>query len=344
MNPVTVIMPVFNSDEYLREAIDSILAQSFREFEFIILDDKSTDGSEEIIKSYSDQRIKFFQNERNLGVATTLNKGVDLASGKYIMRMDSDDICDTERLKIQFKFMNDNPSVGLCGSWVWHFNSTKRYLLKYPIGDDCIQAFCLFGNPLCHPTISFRRDFLLKKGFHYDERLRAAQDFDLWCRINGHTTIENIAKPLVSWRKNEQGITWKKSGISDEKTKEILEKQLAKLNLVVNRKQLEFHREVGNGSGAKNIVELRLMHSWLCKLVSINDEVAAFSSTGIRKAAAFVWHRSCLNTSGIGLQVLRTYRQSWLKKYYVPDCREQAYFLINSLLKIHREATGRIVK
>lgn len=113
---ISVLMPVYNSEKYLNEAIESILNQTFVDFEFIIINDASNDNSENIIESYQDSRIKYFKNEKNLGVAKTLNKGLKLAQGKYIARMDSDDISLPERLYKQFKFMEVYNDIDVCGS------------------------------------------------------------------------------------------------------------------------------------------------------------------------------------------------------------------------------------
>lgn len=335
-------MPVYNAGDYLKDAIDSVIRQSLSDFDFIIIDDGSTDGSREIIRSYSDHRIKFYENDTNLGVAATLNKGIAFARSTYIMRMDSDDICDPDRLKIQSRFMDANPSVGLSGSWVWNFNSAKRFLLKYPVGKNCINAYFLFANPLSHPSVSIRRDLLITNALRYDEDFTAAQDYDLWNRCKKHTEIENINKPLVSWRRNRHSVTWGNSSLSNKKTNEILKRQLAKLNMHPSRDNLQFHREVGNGSGARTISELDAMYSWLESLINANKAVRAFSNEGIKQAAAFVWFRTCLNTSGLGLKVIKTYLRSSLRKWYTPDHHEYRYLLVNALLRINKEPTGRV--
>jgi glycosyltransferase involved in cell wall biosynthesis len=119
MSPyVTVLMPVYNTEMYLKEAIDSILNQTFRDFEFIVINDGSTDSTSDIIESYSDPRIIYLQNEKNLGVATSLNKGLSIAKGTYIARMDGDDVSRCDRLEKQVAFMDANPEIGVCGTWL----------------------------------------------------------------------------------------------------------------------------------------------------------------------------------------------------------------------------------
>ncbi len=131
MNPkVTVLMPVYNAEKYLKTAIESILKQTFSDFELLIINDGSTDGSEEIIRSFNDKRIRLFNNEQNLGIIKTLNKGLNLAKGEYIIRMDADDISLPDRLELQVKYMEENPGIGISGTQARIFGDTKKFTIK----------------------------------------------------------------------------------------------------------------------------------------------------------------------------------------------------------------------
>ena len=150
---VTVLMPVYNAEQYLREAIGSILHQTFTDFEFIIINDGSTDRSEEIIKSYTDTRIRYYKNESNLKLIATLNKGFDLAGGKYIARMDADDISLPNRLQLQFELMEKNPEVGLCGTWFENFTEEEPTgVAKYSPDHETICFTHLYQIHLSHGT------------------------------------------------------------------------------------------------------------------------------------------------------------------------------------------------
>lgn len=162
-NPkVTVLMPVYNGEEYLREAIESILFQSFGNFEFLIIDDGSTDDSINIIASYTDPRIRVITNGENIGIARALNKGIELARGKYIARMDSDDISLPKRFEKQVDFLDKNPEIGIVGSWIKTFGGRKTIILAHPCNPEMVRIFFLFDSPLAHPTVMMRREFLKK--------------------------------------------------------------------------------------------------------------------------------------------------------------------------------------
>lgn len=156
---ISVVMPVYNGEKYLREAIDSILNQTCTDFEFIILNDASTDETEEIILSYDDPRITYARNETNLQIANTLNKGIALAKGKYIARMDADDISLPERFERQIKFMEDNPDIDVCGCSMKTFGM-QNVIYRVPKTHDEIMVKLLCGFALAHPTIMGKRSFL----------------------------------------------------------------------------------------------------------------------------------------------------------------------------------------
>ena len=129
---VSVILPVFNGEKFLTESINSILNQSFKKFELIVINDGSTDNSYEYIKKFKDTRLSVINNDKNIGLSNSLNKGILVAKGKYIARMDQDDISLPDRLKKQVAFMDDNPGIGVCGTWLQTFGGIKKTVCKSP--------------------------------------------------------------------------------------------------------------------------------------------------------------------------------------------------------------------
>lgn len=196
---VSVIMPVYNSADYVKNAIDSILQQTFSNFEFIIIDDASTDNTMSILKSYDDIRIFIIKNSMNLGVATSLNRAIERARGKYIIRMDSDDVAMKKRLEVQWMFMKKNPHVDICGSWVQTFGEFSS-VLKYPLKHEEIKVSLLFRNPLAHPSVCFRREVFSIKKMRYDPNYSKTEDYELWIRVIQDCLIENIPQVLLYYR------------------------------------------------------------------------------------------------------------------------------------------------
>ena len=197
-------MAVYNGEKYLREAIDSILNQTFTDFEFIIINDGSTDSTKDIILSYNDKRIKLINNEKNLFLATSLNKGIKLAKGKYIARMDADDISLPERFEIQYKFMEENQDIDICGTWFQMFGDENR-IVKHPETNDEIK-FAMFNNSaLGHPTIIFNSR--IKPLFVYEEKQLGFEDYKLWLNLAISVKISNIQKVLLKYRWHNKNMT-----------------------------------------------------------------------------------------------------------------------------------------
>lgn len=206
---VTVLMPVYNGATYLREAIDSILAQTYMDFELLIVNDGSTDTSNEIIAAYSDPRIKCIENIKNLGLVASLNKGLKSAQGEYIARMDQDDISLPERLKKQFDFMIANPNIGVLGTGFKHINN-KGVIRDLPSNiltdHDFIKWSLHFYSPLVHPTVMMNKKIIRGIG-GYSPLCVHAEDYDLWIRASKVTRISNLEEKLLLLRKHDGNYT-----------------------------------------------------------------------------------------------------------------------------------------
>jgi len=193
-------MPVYNGAAYLREAMDSMLRQTFGDFEFLIINDGSTDKSVEIVESYRDPRIRLVNNESNLGLISTLNKGIDLATGEYIARMDCDDISSPKRLEHQVAFLESHPDVGVCGTWAKVFNVEWSYVLQHPTDHEGIKCLMFINSSIVHPSTMFRRNLFISNNLYYDESFQHAEDYELWLRAARYTRLANIPEILIDYR------------------------------------------------------------------------------------------------------------------------------------------------
>ncbi|MFW6016530.1 MAG: glycosyltransferase [bacterium] len=205
---ISVIMSVYNAEKYLEEAVESILTQSYKDFEFIIIDDKSTDNSADIIKSYAikDERIKYIKNDINRGLTYSLNKALDLAEGKYIARMDADDISIKNRFEIQYNYLENNKDISLLGTSAYNINETGDIIAErnVPFTFEEIKNSIKLVNPVIHPSVMFRKRDILAIG-GYNEKFKKVQDYELWFRViaNG-LKIENLSERLLYYRVNDQ--------------------------------------------------------------------------------------------------------------------------------------------
>jgi glycosyltransferase involved in cell wall biosynthesis len=199
---VTVLMSVYNGEKYLREAIDSILGQTFKDFEYLIIDDGSTDSSSDIIRSYTDSRIRLIRNEKNIGLTGSLNKGLKLAKGEYIARMDADDISLPERLEREVAIAGAHPEITVVTTGFANFVNSFREDNRDSVnkgGTDEIEWIgfedLLEGNKIFHGSVLFKRRDVLDIG-GYDERLPKAQDYDLWLRVSRKVEIIKLKRIL----------------------------------------------------------------------------------------------------------------------------------------------------
>lgn len=198
-------MAVYNGEAFLREAIDSILEQTIRDFEFVIVDDGSTDRTAEIVRSYQDSRILLVQNEENIGLTRSLNAGIAISRGKYVARMDADDISMPERFQRQVEFLERNPGIGVCGTAMKVFGEGEQ-TWAHPLDSEAIKAAMIFNNALFHPTVMIRNEVLRRHDLMYDVTYRTSQDYDLWTRMAAHTEFANLGDVLVRYRRHSAAV------------------------------------------------------------------------------------------------------------------------------------------
>lgn len=200
---ISVIMAAYNVKRYIGEAIESILHQTFKDFEFIIIDDCSIDNTWEIIQKYAknDNRIIPFKNKENLKLSETLNKGIAIAKGKYIARMDADDISVEDRLQKQFDYMERNPEVGILGGTMEIKDTNNRIIgkRKYNLTDRQIRKKIYRYSPFCHPLVMIRKSTLDQIG-GYDVKWNPAEDYDLYFRIGKYCRFANLEDLLLKYR------------------------------------------------------------------------------------------------------------------------------------------------
>jgi len=200
---VSVIMSVYDNESTLPEAIESIVNQSFDDWEYLIVNDGSKDGSSQLLESFAnkDQRIRVIRNPENKGLPYSLNLAWRQSKGRYIARMDADDCSFPERLAVQVEFLEANPDVDVLGSNAILESDSGQLLgtTSMPLSPEQIREKIVRLNPLIHPSVMMRRDFLAKMG-GYNNKLRKKQDYDLWLRSVEQARFVNIEKPLIKYR------------------------------------------------------------------------------------------------------------------------------------------------
>jgi glycosyltransferase involved in cell wall biosynthesis len=288
-------MPVFNAEKYLREAIESILHQTFTDFELVIVNDGSTDGSKAIVRSFSDQRIRYVENETNLGMAKSLNKGIDLCCGKYVARMDADDISLPRRLEKQYRFMEAHPDIGICSSWAQVIDDNGRVTGKILLQTDPKLVFIhlLFSVPFVHPACCIRADLLKENKY---QREPVAEDYDLWSRLGDRTRMANLPEFLLQYRWHAANVSKEKEQLMDGIKREIIVGELQKLRLSPSDAELRIHTlsfslHGFNSHREKTVVQssdLAATQQWFKRLIAANDRVKRYHPYAFR---AYLWSR-----------------------------------------------------
>ncbi len=268
-------MPVYNGERYLNEAITSILYQTFTDFEFIIINDGSTDASVQIIESFEDKRIRLIHNDQNIGLTATLNKGIDLALGEYIARMDADDVSLEERLAKQVIFMDQNPDIGVCGTWFKIINTNQ--IIERPNSFEDIKLHMLSNNALGHSTIMMRKSFLKTFGLFYNMDYRYAQDYELWVRCYTYFRLANISEVLVLYRLHNNQMTETYGDVVDNEKYTIQLSQLQYLNIAPTLEEEAIHKVLINNYLEADNVVIQKISSWIQKLKVANKKNNAYA-------------------------------------------------------------------
>lgn len=221
---VSVVLPAYNAERFIGAAIESILGQSFSDFELIVVDDCSRDDTWHLVQGYAkaDGRVVAIRNDRNLNLAQTLNRGIALAQGEYVFRMDHDDISMPNRLERQVQFLDANPDVGIVGSSMQIIDEQGQIvgMRKYNLTDEVIRRNIFLYSPFCHPAIAIRASILKLAGL-YNHEFNPAEDYELYFRIGVHSRFANLDEVLLKYRV-VKGTSMTTSGTRELERKTIL--------------------------------------------------------------------------------------------------------------------------
>lgn len=312
---VSVVMSVYNSSNYLNEAIESVLKQSFTDFEFIVINDGSTDSSLSIIQSYSDNRIVLIDNDGNKGLIYSLNKGIEIAKGKYIARMDADDICLPERLKKQVDFLEENTNVGVLSTDYYSFNNLVSKYLKSIVGNIKIKTNLLFTATICHPSLMIRKSVIDNYSFKYSVEAKYVEDFDLWTRMALVTDFETISEALLKYRDHNSQVSRVFSDVQKNNSDIVRANYLNALNFNYNEHDLLIHNLISSNNKITSKKKLKEIEIWLSNLIKQNQVKSIFNSIDFDDVIAKVWFDCCGNTN-IGLRAYFIFQFSYLKTKY----------------------------
>ncbi len=286
---ISVVMSNYNTDEsYLRASIESILNQTYKNFEFIIVDDCSTDNSVNVIESYTDKRIKLIKNKENMGLTKSLNIAIKSAKGEFIARMDADDISLPQRFEKQVEFLTHNPEFIACGTAIKIIGGQKEgKIIRRTIPDiETFRIYLLFGNypNIAHPTAMFNHSLLKKHNIEYDEKYLLAQDYKMWVNCSKYAPCYNLDDVLLQYRIHNKAVSTEKQQLQKDIVTQIIVEQLQSLKMSCDYEILETHRDF---MFERKSYDLQFK-KWIKKLISQNKIHKTYNG---HKLETILWRR-----------------------------------------------------
>jgi glycosyltransferase involved in cell wall biosynthesis len=336
---ITVLMPVHNGEKYMQQAIDSILDQTFQDFEFIIINDRSTDRTREIITGYKDERIRLFNHEPEATLPDNLNKALSLARGDYIARMDCDDISHPKRFEKQIQFLDNNPDVGVCGTWIKRFGDIRTKNYKPACDDKIIKASLLFGCGVMNPTAMIRSSVLQSNNIRYNSQFFSpiilAEDWDFWYSASRYCKIINLPEVLLSYRVHKAGLTiqaTEKKEESDRIYALINKRMLDDYGMNPSVHDLSIHRLVCSAEPIDSLSLLTECEHWLIAILEQNKSAGIYNKKALEKILSKQFIFVCKKASVLGLSSWNFYWKSPLSKISGFDFKNLIKFFVKCLL------------
>ncbi len=290
---VSVIMSNYNTDEEsLRAAIESVLNQTYENFEFIIIDDCSTNNSVDIIESYRDSRIRLIKNKENIGLTKSLNVALKVARGEYIARMDSDDVCLPQRFEKQILFLSQNPEYIVCGTaaefvGIWQKHNSHKVIFREIPEKDEYRIRLLFGNNpnIVHVSAMFNATIMRDYNIEYNENYKYAQDYRMWVSCCEVARCANLEDVLMQITVREGTISTSKKEEQEECVIRIIQEQLDKLHICLDEESVVIHLGLLNQRKEYTLN----IKNWIKKIISQNKIYNIYNQKILEKILWCKW-------------------------------------------------------
>jgi hypothetical protein len=311
MPKVSVVLSAYNSARYLQAAIDSILRQTFTDFELLLMDDGSTDDTPRILSACQDSRLTVVRSDTNLGIAAQANKGLALARGEYLARMDADDIAHPQRFEELVRFLDANPEVGICGGFASRFRENgETALWEFPTSHDDIQVGLLFRGSFCNPTTMMRLEVVRRAGLQYDSAFPPCEDYHLWYRLLKVTRGANIPKVLLDYRLSETQMTQAKASVKHANLRAIRRLMLEDLQLPAGPTELDFHESVVSDDWPSDPAFFTAAIQWMDRIYRQNAACSLYAPAALAAALSRHLRYRCQVADPGRIDARELYRQA----------------------------------
>lgn len=307
---VTILLPAYNAEQYIREAIQSILEQSFSDFELLVINDGSEDNTASILQSFRDKRIRILHHHRNYGLIHSLNEGLTEARGKYIARMDADDVSISMRIAKQVAVMQKYKNVDICFSYTQSHQRFQIYRHS-PLSSDEIKIKLIFDNIIAHPTVMFRKRFLTEHELSYRPEYLHAEDYGLWMESIFLTDFYLIPVPLLYYREHKAQISKQHTQQQRNTVNKIHRHFFQKISLNPSHEELLLHLKIFSLEYDYQKDFLHKSEEWITRVKS-HLLHTPFSKEAIANVCSWIWFELCTDFSSHGFNTQRIYYSSSL--------------------------------
>lgn len=331
----SVILPLYKEDAYLSEAINSILNQTLSDYELIVICDNPSQDTKRILENFrrEDRRVSVIYQDQ-IGLIASLNLGLSLSRGKYIIRMDADDISRCDRFQIQVSIMERNPVIGICGSWVETIGNSRKQVWRYPINDATIRCELLFHSAFAHPATIIRRDILKKNSLEYSPTYIHAEDFALWVKASRFTDFFNIPQVLLQYRLHDRSVSRTHKEVQVESSDKVRVCQLRNLGIEPEKEQIELHRRISMMDIMPIPQQIDAIDEWLQLLLDANARMKIYPEPIFSGVIAHRWYAVCRKASTLGPWIWRRHQLSNIYRHHSLSIGEKWKFYAKTILNM----------
>lgn len=306
---ISVVLAVRNGAPFLRDAVESVLAQTFHDFECIVVDDASDDDTASVLKDLADDRVIRIRNPSLCGLAKSLNIGILRARGEYIARMDADDVCARRRFERQIRFMDRHPDLIVGGTWIRPFTDARLQPVRgYPTNHDVAKCFLVFSSPVAHPSAFMRRSSLQAHGLRYDEAFRCAQDYELWTRCVRFGGIASMPETLLLYRLHPRQASDSRKALQHEAVSRVRLRCLRDLGINVTPHEAQLHNLISDWHLVGSDDFVNQCRDWIHRLWQANERSGVYPRGAFGRVLGDRWYSVCVRNRRAGPSVYRMYR------------------------------------
>lgn len=281
MARVSVILPTYNHADYLAAAMESILRQTYTDFELVVIDDGSSDNTSEVLAQFNDSRLKIIRHQKNLGLVATLNEALAKCQHEFIARMDADDVSTRNRLRKQVDFLDANPTVSMCGTRMKELGGWRKF--KCPSDPETIKTQLLVNNVISHSSVMWRRDYFAKNKLRYDEKFVGIEDYELWTRVSAVGQIANLPEYLDLCRFHQNRITVKQGRVQASNFAKVIEREI--LKCWGQLKKISWQKIFDLGQ-IKNATDLKMVDGGLLAILAANKKKQCYQNNLLKQVLA----------------------------------------------------------